>query len=639
MDDITPKKKRDRIEELDRDLYDPAKQHGQRPRRDFHDREIDLPTDFPEETYEELIKAQPKYRLPTSFYKKVFLGVLGFFVLTVLVAGVSLYQGRTTVSEDLIAVELLGQPFVDGGEPLELQVRIQNFNEQTLELPDLVISYPKDSAIDAERVFLRRSLKDIEPKARVTETFNLTLFGQEGDTRDIQATLEYRIAGSSSIFVKEVAHEIIIRSTPTELTIDAPTNIVRNQEIVFGVEVASNSTTQINDAVMIINYPQGFEFLGSNVQPGFNNNTWYVDNVTDEPERIEVRGRLAALEGQGQSFQVSFGKQSQLNKNHIETVFNAVTHTVEVEPSFINANLVVNGNRDASSTLRGGAEVSVILEYENTLDEALENAIITLHLDGNLYDPSRVSLQNGFYSSSAKTITFDQTTASDLALLQPGESGSFRFTLFSNPLVGPSGVLTNPSIELSVDVEGTEMNGQNRRALEVASHRVNANSDITVVPSTLHYDGPFNNSGPMPPRVGLPTTYTLIFQVTNSSNDVSDAELTTFLPNYVTWQNAIAPSVERGNVSFDTTTRKLTWDLGNLKAGLGVGSSQPRSLSIQVQLTPSATQVGNQVELTDDIILKAIDDLTETNLEYKKVPMTTRLSNTSAVGADGRVVQ
>ena len=562
-----------------------------------------------------------------------------FFFVTLAVAGITLYEGKTTVSEELIALEILGQPFVDGGEELELQVRVQNFNEQSLELPDLVISYPKDSGVDAERVFLRRSLQDIDPRGRVTEEFDAILFGQEGDLRNIDATLEYRIAGSSSIFVKEGSHQVIIRSTPTQISIDAPDTIVRNQDVAISVDVSSNSNTQINNTLLKINYPRGFEYTNASLIPNFNDNTWYFDNIGDDTQTIEIVGRLAALEGQGQSFNFEYGKQDQFNKNEFETVFNALTHTIDVQKSFIESEIDINGVKDDQSSIRGGDDLRVRLSYKNTLDVALENVVLTVNLDGDLYDTSQVNLQNGFYNSSNQTILFDQTTNDRLALLEPGESGEFRFNLGGKGLVTSAGVLSNPFAEITVDVEATGENRKKEQAFAIARHKVLANSDISVIPKTQFYEGPFKNEGPLPPRVNVPTTYTVVFQVTNSSNDVTDGELTTFLPAYVEWLNIVAPSVERTNVSYDTRTRELVWRLGDLRSGLGVGTSLPRQLSAQVRVVPSVTQLDQDFALTGDIILNGVDKFTNTDLSFKKTPLFNRLDNRQAIGADGRVVQ
>lgn len=638
-DDITPKNRDERIEALERDLYDPNKDHGQRDRRKIHGRRIELEKDFQDDEYDRLLKAQNKYKLPTSIFKKIFFAVLIFFFATLAVAGITLYEGKTTVSDELIALEILGQPFVDGGEELELQVRVQNFNEQSLQLPDLVISYPKDSGEDAERVFLRRSLENIEPRGRATEEFDAILFGQEGDIREIEATLEYRIEGSSSIFIKQDAHQVIIRSTPTQISIDAPDTIVRNQDVSLKINISSNSNTQINNTLLKVNYPRGFEYVSSSLIPNFSDNTWYFDNLGTQKQTIEIIGRLAALEGQGQSFNFEYGKQNQFNKNEFETIFNALNHTIDVQKSFIESQIIVNNSSDDQSSIRGGDDLSVRLSYKNTLETALENVVLQINLSGDLYDTSRVNLQNGFYNSSNQTIIFDQTTNERLALLEPGEEGEFRFTLGGKDLVGAAGVLSNPFAEITLDVFATGSNGTEEEAFAIARHRVLANSDISVIPKVQYYEGPFKNEGPMPPRVNVPTTYTLVFQVTNSSNDVEDAELTTFLPPYVEWLNVVAPSVERTKVSYDTATRQLKWRLGDLRSGLGVGTSQPRQLSAQVRVVPSINQLDQDIALTGDIILSGTDAFTDTDLNFKKNAVFNRLENRRAIGADGRVVQ
>jgi hypothetical protein len=639
--DITPKNLDEHIDALERDLYDPNKEHGQRERRKIHGRKIRLNNDFDDNNneYDRLLKARKKYILPTSLFKKIFFGVLVFFFATLAVAGISLYQGTSAVSEELIVLEILGQPFVDGGEELKLQVRVQNFNEQSLQLPDLVISYPKDSGADAEVVFLRRSLEMIDSKGRITEEFDAVLFGQEGDIREIEATLEYRIEGSSSIFIKQGTHQVIIRSTPTQITIDAPIAVVRNQDVALRVDVSSNSTTQVNNTLLKINYPRGFEYISSSLIPGASNNIWYFDNIGNEKQSIQIIGRLAALEGQGQSFNFEYGKQNQFNKNKFETVFNAVTHTIEVQKSFIETAIAINNSTEDTSSIRGGDDLRVVVLYKNTLDVALENVVLRVNLDGTLYDQSQVNLQNGFYNSSTQSIIFDQTTNERLRLLQPGEEGEFRFTLGGKDLVSTAGVLTNPFAELTVDVEGTVSNGQKEEAFAIARHRVLANSDISIIPKVQYFEGPFKNDGPMPPKVNVPTTYTMVFQVTNSSNAVEDAELSTFLPLYVEWLNVIAPSVERTRVSYDSTTRELVWRLGDLRSGLGVGTSQPRQLSLQVRVTPSVNQLGRDIALSGDIILTGVDAFTDTELNFKKDPMLNRLENRSALGADGRIVQ
>ncbi len=637
-DDITPKQKKQKIDILNDELYFKNKEFLQRKRRKIHGRNIELKHSFKEEDLDKLLTKNRKRKLPTSIFRKIFLGVLFFFIITAVIAVISLYDKKEKVSDDLISMEILGQPFIDGGENLELHVRIQNFNKQKLILPDLILSYPKDSSSKDDEVFLRRSLSDIESGKRINEEFNLLLYGKEGDVRNIHATLEYRIEGSSSIFVKKINHELVIRSTPTKLSIDAPKEIVQNQEIQLNISVSSNTNEQINDILLSVNYPLGFEFISSNIKPKFGSNIWYFPKITSDEEVIKISGRLDALPGQGQSFQAKVGKQNQLQKDSIETTFDEVTHTVDIKESFITADISANNKNESKVPIRGGDNVNIEIEYKNNLDKVLNDVQVTANLNGDLYIPSKVLSLNGDYNSNSKNIIWDKNNVAELESLNPGESGTLNFNLDTKDLVSSLGFIENPNFTVTINVSGIEDNGNIREASSISRVDVLANSDLSLIAKTSYSDGPFKNSGPIPPRVGEKTKYTVTLQILNSSNDIKDTKVITTLPSYVTWTGNISPSVERSKIDFNKTTREVKWDIGDLQAGVGIGEVRPRQVSFQVELLPSLSHVDTNPDITRNIILSGRDTFTDVDLSYKKTPLTTRLSDSSAVAGDSRVV-
>lgn len=625
------------VDELNEELYYSKENSKHRPRRTIHKKDAGLPHDFPDDELTNWKKRRKKEKLPTSFYRKVFFGVLFFFIVTVVVAFFSVYQGKTTVSGDRISMEILARPFVDGGENLEVQVRIQNYNEQALEIPDLLLAYPKDSRNQDELTFMRRSLEDIPLGGQSIEEFDLVLFGQEGEIREITATLEYRIPGSTAIFVKEASHEIIIRSTPSVLTVDAPDEIVRNQDIDLDIVVSSNSNTVISNSLVNIEYPRGFEVISTDPQPSNLNNTWSIPFLRDEPERIRVTGRLSAFEGQGQSFAISFGSRNESLQSQIQTVFNSVIHTVDVIAPFISADLEINGEGDPEITILGGEEISGTLTFSNTTEDTLRDVRITLNIEGNLYNPQGIRAQNGFFNSTTRSIVWDQGTLDRLETLQPNEEVEVFFTLPTQELVGRTGGLLEPELNLSVDVQGSEANAQVRSAQNVSSVRIIANSDIAVNHQLEYATGPFQNYGPMPPSADTETSYTLTLDLENSSNEVRDAELSFFLPSYVEYREVMAPSTERANVRYNDQSRELVWNVGDLRPGSGVNDDFGKTLSLQLLLTPSLSQQGSPVDLTSDIILSGFDTYTDTNLQFKKSPIKNILSDGQERGASGRV--
>ena len=628
-----------KVDLLNEELYYKNKEFGQRKRRKIHSRNIHLKHDFNEETYQKLLKKHKKRILPTSLFKKIFLGTLFFFIITAIIAVMSLYTKREEVSDKLISMEVLGQPSVDAGEDLELHVRIQNFNKKELQYPDLVLSYKKDSSSKEDDVFLRRGLPNIGIEERVDEKFNLRLFGKSGDVRKIHIRLEYRIPGSTSIFVKEMEHEIIIRSTQTKLVVRGPEEVVAGQEIHLDIDISANTSKTVRDMLLDIDYPLGFEFISSNIKPKFSTHTWYFESVPKKAETLSIVGRVSGLPNQGQSFHVRFGKQDPLQKNVIATVFNETTYTFEIQESFLNVSLRANGQEKPRVVIRGGEEVGIVVEVQNNLDRNLQDVQVVAHLVGDLYNPKKIQALEGEYDSNRKIITWNKDTVSDFENFGPNTSHSLSLNIQTKDLVDSSHIFKKPNFGVIVDVSATDTNGNVRQASAVRRVDLVANSDLTLLAKTYYNDGPFNNNGPIPPRVGKKTQYTLTFQVRNSSNDIENAEMSTFLPPYVTWLNTIYPSSEKNNVSYNQTTREVKWNIGKIPAGIGVGATPPRELSFQVDILPSLSHIETLPKLTRDIILSGDDTFTGTHLKYKKSPLTTKLSDASVESGSNLVVE
>ena len=627
------------IDHLNKELYDRKKKFHDINRRTIHDRDPEIKKDFDDVNPNAIAETLPKQKLPTSLFKKIFLFVLGFFLITVAVALVTLYEGGKQVSDDLIALELIGQPFVDSGEVLEFQVRVQNFNEQNLVLPDLTISYPKDSSIDAEEELARYALDDIEPNQRALESFDIVLFGQEGDTRTITAELEYRIEGSTAIFFKQVTHDVVIRSTPTELIVEAPETIVKNQIVDFEIELASNTLDPVTNGLLDITYPRGFELIEAQPEPRYFDNVWYLPSIAEDGAVIRFSGMLDALENQAQSFHFEFGKQNQEQKMSIETVFNALVHTIEITPSFLDIDLEIDRTNSPSVIVSGNELLSANFDYTNNLDVPLENVVIVAELSGNLYDPAEVVAQNGFYDSNNQTITWSGADLQDLRLLEPGATGRIMFSLKTRPLVEASGVLNNPEASISFNVTGIESGGIERSADNVSEVRLLASSDVQLITETNYQDGPIQNSGPIPPKVGQETTYTALISLANSSNDLREAQLSTILPSYVQWSGSVSPSTQRSNVSFNPQTRELVWDIGDIREGVGVSGNNPLQVAIQLEFTPSLSQVGDVVDLTQSLVFTAEDEFTNSIVEYRGPSFTTQLDDSGGSGTESRVVE
>jgi hypothetical protein len=132
--------------------------------------------------------------------------------------------------------------------------------------------------------------------------------------------------------------------------------------------------------------------------------------------------------------------------------------------------------------------------------------------------------------------------------------------------------------------------------------------------------GPFNNSGPTPPRAESPTTYTVTWTVKNSSNAIANAGVTAVLPPYVVYKEG------QTSFTYDAASRTVRWDLGELKAGTGY-TSAAKVGSFQVTLNPSISQVGQTPALTGSAVLNGTDRYAQIQVQSTAQGPTTQTSD------------
>ncbi len=99
------------------------------------------------------------------------------------------------------------------------------------------------------------------------------------------------------------------------------------------------------------------------------------------------------------------------------------------------------------------------------------------------------------------------------------------------------------------------------------------------------------------------------------------------------------PQAEVANVTYNTVTREVVWNVGDVAAGTG-SNTPARTLSFKVGVTPGANQLSTSPDLTGEVMMTGTDTFTGSTISLKKRTMTTQLLNDlSTVGANGKVVQ
>lgn len=625
------------IEQLKRNLYSRTKEGelGVFPRRGLRELE--------REGMPEAWKREPQPMPRKSKSKRPLLSMLlvvaiVFFLGSVAAAAFFFFGGSTTVSSRNIDIEIKGPATIGGGEELALEITITNRNATPIEAADLLVEYPEgtraSSDLSVELPRLRESIGIIGPGERVRRTVRAVLFGEEDSNVNIQAALEYRVEDSNAIFFKEQEYGLILSTAPLAVSINAVEDVTSGQSMDLEVTVQSNSENVIENVLLSAEYPFGFNFVESSPDPIFTNTVWKLGDIEPEGKRtVIISGTVVGEDAEERVFRFAAGVQSDVDDTQLQTAFITKSHSLVIEKPFIGADLALDGNSAPEHVARSGERIRGDITWFNNLPVQIQDAEIELELEGDILDKKTVESQTGFYSSGNSILSWARDTNNDLATLGAGSYGSVSFTFAPHELAADS-VFRNPEIILRLTIRGRRLSENNvpEKIESTEVRRVKVASDLFLASRAVYFTGPFVNAGPLPPRVEQDTTYTILWTVTNSHNNVARTRVTAALPSYMRFVGTVDPSTE--DVSFNEVGGMITWDVGDVPPG------GKRDVAFQIGLTPSVSQLGTSPLIMNEQSVIGSDLFTRTEIKSSQPPLTTRLStDPNFASTDANVIE
>ena len=564
---------------------------------------------------------------------KLFISSIIFLFLAGVFAFFSLTGGGNSISSDNIDIELSGPVSIGSGEILTLEIDILNKNSVSLETADLLIEYPEGTRASSNiKNVLKRdrqsfqTIKSGEKKSTVAKS---VLFGEEGTKKEIKIGIEYRVPGSNAIFYKEKKYEIEINASPVSLAVSSPKEINSGQEIEFKIDVKSNSENKIENLLLEAEFPFGFKPGKSTPNSSFGDNLWEISLNPLEKKTIYISGAINGQDGEKRTFRFNVGVKKDNDEKTIEVNFITYSEQITIKKSFISLNMSVNRDSSLEDQMTSAGEtVRVDISWKNNLETKITDAILKVELDGDIIDESSISSLNGFYNSANNTVTWDKRNISGLGVLESGDGGdtSFSFRTLNNV---KDTLSRAPEINIYVTIDGTEPteSGSTSRIITSATTRkIKVSSNVSLNPRSVYYSGKLINNGPIPPKVGSETTYTVIISLSNSINDVSGGKVKMVLPSYIRWMGTVVPSEEK--VSFNPVGGEVEWSVGDIYKGIGY-TREAKEVQFQIALTPSSSQIGSSAVLVDNIVFTGMDTFTDTEIKITGKQLTTRLKTDS----------
>lgn len=587
---------------------------------------------------------RPRYR-PLSekprmtFGAKFLIGSGIFFLGALSVAAYVFWGGGTFVSSQNIDLEVAVPSLVDGGAEVTLNVLVRNRNQTALQLADLIIDYPEGTRspddVTKELPHERQTIGTVVPGESVKRAARAVFFGAEGTQQKVIVRVEYSIAGSNAIFVKQTEAEFVIGSSPISLSLEAPEEAIGSESFPLSVILRSNVTTPIDNVVVEGQYPFGFLLQQSEPRPAVGSTLWRVGTLRPgESKTIRLVGVIEGQDGDTRVFRFLVGSDADQTNTRLAVPFLSLPTTLTIRRPFIAGTITVEGQQGKTISVSPGKTLQGTLAWQNNLGDAVSDVELSLAFSGAPLDFSTISSPSGFYQSGSHSIIWNAQQESALAAVPPGGTGSVQFSFATLNPAAPGGAFLNPTVTLTLTIRGVRQ-AEGAAPSQISSTvttQILLTSALSLSTQALHSAGPLQNSGPLPPRADTDTSYTILWTVKNPSNTIANASVATVLPAYVRFLGA----AQGETITYESGSRTVRWNLGDVHAGAGY-NAPARTTAFQVVLTPSASQVGQTPALTGNATLSGEDRFAQARVEAT-APAPTILLNESGFQSSMGVV-
>ena len=532
-------------------------------------------------------------------------GILGYYF----------YQ-RNIYSKEVLKLEILGPQEVQAFQEFEYAVRYKNNGDVTLEAARLIFQYPENSLLENEKSpRVEIPLDDIYPGQERIVSFKARLFGEENELLTAHASLKYRPKNLRAFYESKTTFSNRIEFIPLTFEFDIPSKIELGRDVQFSLNYFSNSDWPLSGLRVKIEYPSGFEFLQS--QPkALAQNEWNLPLLNKaDGGRIEITGRLLGEPKEQKIFRALLGFWL---KGEFILLKKTIRGAEMISPS-LSIFQQINGNPQYIAN--PGEFLHYEIFFRNIGEKPFQNLFLIARLEGEAFDFESIKTLEGQFQRADKSLLWDWREIPKLRFLGPGEEGKVEFWL-----------------NLKEDWQRTPPFDKNfilknRIALSQAREEFETkiNSKLKISQRGYFHDEVFGNSGPLPPRVGESTTYTIIWRAKNYYNDVDNAKVKAILPFGSRLTGRIFP--EDARLTFDSQSREIVWEIGKLEAD---GES---NIAFQVSLLPQENQRGKILPIISEAKISGEDEFTGQSLEGKSLVVDTGLPDDLAVNQEQGIVQ
>lgn len=559
--------------------------------------------------------------------KKKFIFFL--ILLTILLGAIGFWNfQKNSYSKEILRLEIIGPTEAELGEEVEYIVKYKNNGDIRLENPKLTFEYPDYSILSSEKP-LRQEIGEeklgnaIYPAEENIIRFKCRLLGKEGEAKEVKTSLSYQVKNLNAWYESKTSLTTIIKKVPISFNFDLPSKIEPGRDLKFSLNYFSNVSFPLSNLRVKMEYPPGFKFEKSKPE-ALGEKEWEIGILNKaDGGRIEIFGTVSGELKEDKIFKAELGTW----RDGEFVLLKEINKGVEIVKPDIYISQHINGSPEC--IVSPGDLLHYEIFFKNLGEEPLNDNFLIVQLEGKAFDLDSIKAPTGNSESGDGSILFDWRKNSQLQFLDAQEEGSIDFW-----------------VELKKDWEFSDIQrdrnpvARNKIILSEARGEFEAkiNSKLQVAQRVYFQDEVFGNSGPIPPRVGESTTYTVMWQARNYYNQVKNVKVKAVLPQGVRLTGDIFPEEASENFSFDSQSREIIWNVRDLDVGAGVLSSPP-NITFQISLRPIPSHRGSSTSLIGGAGISGDDQWTNQKLEDIASSIDTTLPDDETISGEMGIVQ
>jgi len=547
-----------------------------------------------------------------------------FLFLAIAAAGVW-YWRANIYSKEVLKLEILGPASSQAGEEIEYLVKFKNNGKARLEKPELVFEYPANavpsvivistatSTATSTNQFGRvtQTIEDIYPGEERVVSFKARLFGKENDNLEAKAWLTYQPKNIKARYESKTSFISQIQFVPLTFEFDLPAKAEPGDDLEFSLNFFSNMQSVLDNLRVKALYPDGFRFLTSSPK-GMDGREWRPQPLSPaDGGRISIKGNIEGREGEKKMFSAQLG----IIKGDIFIVLKEASAGVEMTQPSLYVSQMVNGSQNYVANI--GDMLHYEIFFQNIGKKPIEKKFLLMNLEGDFFDLNTLRTLNGDVGRGDNSIIWDWKNVSDLRYLDPDEEGKVEF--WAKVKDGSAGrKIKNPTLVEKITAGGAQK-----------SFEVKINSALGLVQKAYFQDDKLNSTGPAIGAATTSSTYSILWEMENSWNDLTNVKVKASLPENVRPTGRTVPADAK--FTFDPSSRQVVWSSGDIPAYMSSESATSSAfvLWFQVEVDAANSSTTNSGILVNEAEISAQDVFTGENIVEKARAITV---NSAIVG-------